>query len=204
MNFKYYIWVILLVSSAVLLCGGQTALAQESAAAAAIVPASGPLEVIFFWVLAIMIIGSALWIALTGSVVRMAVGLFFSFGGVALLFFLLQAYFLGVVQLIVYVGGILVLVVFGIMLTSSSPHVRYQVPRMELATTGLVSLLLFMVLGHVLYHAPWSTTGPQLPVSMNELGRGLLTDYLVPFELAGVVLLVVMVGAAYLARQEKR
>jgi NADH-quinone oxidoreductase subunit J len=163
---------------------------------------SGIAEAMMFYAFAFVIVGGGLGVVLSGSVVRMAVWLFTSFSGVALLFFLLQAHFLAAVQLIVYVGGILVLIVFGIMLTSSSPWLRFDVRRWEVGVAGAVCLALCAALSHALYHTQWAGSTENLTnIKIDALGRSLITDYLVPFELAAVLLMIVMIGAAYLARQ---
>ncbi len=204
---------ILIILTLAALTGGWS----EPLPAATAVAASGPnyeiniaaeegnlFEGVFFWVFALATVASALGVVITGNVVRMALCLFSAFGGVAMLFFLLQAHFLAAVQLIVYVGGILVLIVFGIMLTSSSPWVRFEVKRGEVAASGVICLALFGALWAVLLGADWSGASPASDnISIASLGRTLLTHYLVPFEVAAVLLMVIMVGAAYLARQQK-
>lgn len=161
-------------------------------------------ETVLFYAFAAATVISALGVVLSGNVVRMAMCLFATFGAVAVLFFLLQAFFLGVVQLIVYVGGILVLIVFGIMLTSSSPWLKFDIKRRELFATGAICAGLAALLCHGVYHATWKGRALEQGPTMSALGKSLLTDYLVPFEVASVLLLVVMIGAAYLAKQERR
>ncbi len=160
-------------------------------------------EDVLFYFFAVLTVGSALGVVLAGSVVRMAMWLFATFGAVAMLFFLLQAYFLGTVQLIVYVGGILVLIVFGIMLTSSSPWLKFEIKKGELIASGVICGGLCLALSYVLCQAEWEGIEMAESVSVATLGKSLLTDYLVPFEVASVLLLVVMIGAAYLAKQER-
>ena len=160
-------------------------------------------EDVLFYVFAIATVVSALGVVLSGNVVRMAMCLFATFGAVAMLFFLWQAYFLGTAQLIVYVGGILVLVVFGIMLTSSSPWLKFEVKRSEVVAGGVICAGLCAALSFVILRAEWHGQ-PSLERSTRAWqGKALLTNYLVPFEVASVLLLVVMIGAAYLAKQER-
>ena len=160
-------------------------------------------EDVLFYVFAGATVLSALGVVLSGSVVRMAMCLFATFGAVAMLFFLLQAYFLGTAQLIVYVGGILVLVVFGIMLTSSSPWLKFEVKRSEVVAGGVICAGLCAALSFVILRADWQGQPSLESSTVAWLGKALLTNYLVPFEVASVLLLVVMIGAAYLARQER-
>ncbi len=160
-------------------------------------------EDVLFYVFAIATVVSALGVVLSGSVVRMAMCLFATFGAVAMLFFLLQAYFLGTAQLVVYVGGILVLVVFGIMLTSSSPWLKFEVKRSEVVASGVICAGLCAALSFVMLRADWQGEPSVESSTVAWLGKALLTNYLVPFEVASVLLLVVMIGAAYLAKQDR-
>lgn len=147
---------------------------------------------------------SAIGVCAARKIDRMAVWLFFALGSVAALYFLLAANFVAAIQLIVYVGGVLVLLIFGIMLTSKSPWVRFDPPAREVVAAvlvcgGLLACLVFIIATS--YWTGYDAVGEAAPVE--AIGRSLLTRYLVPFEAAGVLLMIVMVGAAHLARQEK-
>ena len=164
----------------------------------------GLLEVLLFYAVAGSTVLSALGVCVAKNIVRMAVWLFIGLGSVAMLYFLLAANFLGAIQLIVYAGGTLVLLVFGVMLTSKSPWVRFDPPKVELIAAGIVCLALAMTLCTVLARTAWSSVERIVPgATVAAFGERLLTTYLVPFEVAGVLLMIVMVGAAYLARQEE-
>ncbi|MFQ5491722.1 MAG: NADH-quinone oxidoreductase subunit J [Phycisphaerae bacterium] len=160
-------------------------------------------EAAAFYLFGGLAVVSALAICVSRDIVRMAVWLFATLSSVAVLYFLLAAYFVGAVQLIVYAGGTLVLLIFGVMLTNKSPWVRLEVRRGEMILGALVAGLLVLALLGVVLETQWLTTAPAEPAAMATLGKELLTTYLVPFEAASVLLLVVMIGAAYLARQER-
>ena len=160
-------------------------------------------EDVLFYMFAVATVGSALGVVFSGSVVRMAMCLFATFAAVAMLFFLLQAHFIGTAQLIVYVGGILVLVVFGIMLTSSSPWLKFEIRRGELIASGLICGGLCAALAVVFIRTEWDGVALEENTSVATLGHSLLNNYLVPFEVASVLLLIVMIGAAYLAKQDR-
>src|SRR5205823_10116782 len=81
---------------------------------------------VLFWIFALMSAGAALGVAISRNIVRTAVFLLFTLTGVAGLYFLLNAEFLAAVQLVVYAGGTLILIVFGVMLTSKSPFSRFD------------------------------------------------------------------------------
>ncbi len=164
----------------------------------------GTLDALLFYGVGGAAMLSAVGVCVTRNIVRMAVWLFVALGSVATLYFLLAANFLGAIQLIVYAGGTLVLLIFGVMLTSKSPWVRFDTSLLERLAAGVVCLALFVVLCIVLTGTVWSRPqGLVLGTALVDLGRRLLTTYLVPFEVAGVLLMIVMVGAAHLARQEK-
>ncbi len=159
-----------------------------------------------FYLFAAVAAGGAVGVAACRDVVRAAVWLLFALAGVAGLYFLLDAEFLAAVQLVVYVGGILVLIVFGVMLTSTSGLARYEPSRGEVATAAVLAAVLLAAVVTLVTRAafPLAAVLPDGSVGVAPLGQALLGDYLVPFELASVLLLVVLVGAAHLAAGRRR
>jgi NADH-quinone oxidoreductase subunit J len=163
-----------------------------------------------FYAFALVMATSAICVALSQNIVRMAVSLLFTLAGVAGLYFLLSAEFLAAVQLVVYAGGTLILIIFGVMLTSKSPFSRLQPKRWEVAVAVALgtALLAVLIAGfHTMFSSMQPADGP-LPEGarypMEKLGQVLLGDYLVPFEVVSVLLLTVMIGAAYLAKARRR
>ena len=203
--------LMLLMAAAVLGAATTVALAADEASETAgrvgPIEAAAPggwLEPVLFYLVALVMVVSALGVCISKNIVRMAVWLFGALGSVAMLYFLLAANFLGAIQLIVYVGGTLILLIFGVMLTSKSPWVRFEAPKLEVAGAAVVCLALFVCLAVVLGRAVWQGVAEVIPgAAIVDIGKALLTTYLVPFEVAGVLLMIVMVGAAHLARQEK-
>ena len=161
-------------------------------------------EAIAFYILAAIVAGSAFGCVLARNIVRMALCLLGTLGGVALLYFLMSANFLGVIQLIVYAGGVLVVIIFGVMLTSRAAGVKLRPKKIEVLAAAVVCLGLLAGLTTILVRTTWpaSTESPQA-FDIARLGQELLTTYLVPFELVSVLLLAVMIGAAYLAQPAK-
>jgi NADH-quinone oxidoreductase subunit J len=159
-----------------------------------------------FYLFAAVSAFGAVGVAVARDIVRAAVFLLFALAGVAGIYFLLDAEFLAAVQLVVYVGGILVLIVFGVMLTSASPLVRYGPSRGEVAVASGLSAVLLAALVVLMLRGrfPVSANAASAPAGVELLGQALLGDYLVPFELASVLLLVVLVGAAHLAAGRRR
>lgn len=163
------------------------------------------MEDLAFYIFAGISLFSAIAVVLSKNIVRAAVGLLGTLGGVACLYFLADANLLGVIQLIVYAGGTLILIVFGIMLTSQSPWVGFKPTRLQAIAATIVAAILMVGITRLVLMVPWAARSSgqliQSP-SVHSVGDALLTTYLVPFEVASVLLLVVMIGAAYLARTE--
>jgi len=165
--------------------------------------AGGWLEFALFNLVAGGVVISVIGVCLSRNIVRMAVWLFMCLGSVAMVYFMLAATFLGAIQLIVYAGGTLVLLIFGVMLTSKSPWVKFEAGAAETALAGVICLALTASLCLILSRTTWHAAEAIVPgPAITMIGQQLITKYLVPFEVAGVLLFIVMVGAAYLARQE--
>jgi NADH-quinone oxidoreductase subunit J len=161
---------------------------------------------VLFYAFALMSAISAIGVVVSKNIVRTAVCLLFTLVGVAGLYFLLNAEFLAAVQLVVYAGGTLILIIFGVMLTSKSPFSRFEPKLVEvmIATSINLVLLIALMLGilNTKFRVQPSSETAHYPVDL--LGQALLGDFLVPFELASVLLLAVMIGAAYLAKGRRR
>jgi NADH-quinone oxidoreductase subunit J len=158
-----------------------------------------------FYVFAAMSVGSALWVVISRNIVRTAVALLFTLIGVAGLYFMLNAEFLAAVQLVVYAGGTLILIIFGVMLTSKSPVSRFEPKLVEVVIAMTVGAVLLIALVAAILRAQFVEKPIETTLyPMDKLGQALLGDYLIPFEIASVLLLVVMIGAAYLAKARRR
>ncbi len=198
---------------------------------------------LFFLAFAVVACVMAVAVVLADNVVRMAFYLVLSLGATAGLFFLAGAEFVGAMQLMIYVGGTLVLLVFGVMLTAQAPFVSIKTATGDRVLAGIVAASLLAVLLQAAFsvHAwrepgrfPGDTGGVVEPMS-TPLGMALVgvrvddpspglaqengggngdgsggaaaggrSGYLLPFEIVSVHLLVVLVGAAYLARAKRR
>jgi NADH-quinone oxidoreductase subunit J len=167
---------------------------------------------VFFYLYAALACSFAVAVVMTANVVRMAFYLVLSLAATSGLFYLAGADFVGAMQLMIYVGGTLVLLVFGVMLTAQGPFINLKSDRGDWIKSGLVGAALLAVLLAAAFKVPqWLpsqeaadlTTQTMAPTA-TPLGMKLLSDYLLPFEIVSVHLLVVLVGAAYLARTKKR
>src|SRR5215207_3660058 len=110
-------------------------------------PDAAQANALLFWLFALMAGGSAVGVVVSRNIVRTAVALLFTLMGVAGLYFLLHAEFLAAVQLVVYAGGTLILIIFGVMLTSKSPFSRFEPKLGEVVIAGSIGMLLLFSLG---------------------------------------------------------
>jgi NADH:ubiquinone oxidoreductase subunit 6 (subunit J) len=198
------------------------------------------MEAVIFAIYAIAACAGAIAVVVTQNVVRMAFWLIVSLGSVAGLFFLLHADFLGATQLLIYVGGTVVLLIFGVMLTASGTTIAIKSGPGETVLGGLVGLVVLGVLAFGVLGVDWTANREKLLAvspdaaagaaynsqetgrTARKLGAALMgvrferdlgkpagsgplgTGYLLPFEIISVHLLVVLVGASYLARAKRR
>ncbi len=186
----------------VLLFGCLTALAGgDDPAQLATAGGGSTAEAVAFYLLAAAAALSALGCAIATNIVRMAICLLGTLASVAILYFLMAADFLGVIQLVVYAGGTLIVIVFGVMLTSRVYGLRLRPRPVEVLAGLVVCAGLFAGLAAILLRTTWTSNALE-PASypVAEIGQSLLSTYLVPFELVSVLLLAVMIGAAYLAQ----
>ena len=194
--------------------------------------------VLVFAIFAIAACGGALAVVLSQNVVRMAFWLIISLSSVAGIFFFLNADFVGATQLLIYVGGTVVLLIFGVMLTAQGPYVNLKTNPAEVVLSLGLGAVVFAMLVAAFSGVNWErnseriesqfgTASVQTP-GYNQQGEGstvrriggalsgLRTEslrdgkpaerpgYLLPFEIVSVHLLVVLVGASYLARAKRR
>jgi len=161
------------------------------------------LETLAFVVLAVILIGSALMVIFMRRIVHAALCMVACFAAVAGLFILLNAEFLAAVQVLIYAGAVVVLLLFAIMLTQGSQTPRSNPFNRQSGLAAVVALALLGVMGWVLLQTPWSVASNPAPVNVTEtLGKLLFTDYVLAFELASIVLLVAMIGAIVIARED--
>lgn len=161
---------------------------------------------IVFYVFALITLVSAGVVVFSRNIVYAAFALLFTFFGVAALYVLLHADFLAVTQVLIYVGGILVLLLFGVMLTNNVISVEIRTGTVQTIPALVIVAIVAGTLAGLSY-ATWkgvaapSAGGPQTTTA--TLGQMLMTSYVLPFEIASVVLLVALVGAAMTARRHR-
>lgn len=159
---------------------------------------------IIFYAISIIIVISAFTVVFSKNMIYSAISLFFTLFGVAGIFILLFADFLAVTQIIVYIGGVLVLLVFGIMLTSNITDVSVKVKGLNPIPAIIFVVVMVVLLIYTLINTYWNVSDiSKNEITVNQIGILLLTNYLLPFEVASVLLLIALIGAAMFARKSK-
>lgn len=162
---------------------------------------------IVFYIFAFITLFSAFVVVFSRNIIYSAFSLLFTFFGVAGLYVLLQADFLAVTQILIYVGGILVLLLFGVMLTNKVVSVDIKAGSMQTIPALLIVAVVAGSLSGVFYSTWKSVPTPAavaLQTTTKSIGEMLMTSYLLPFEIASVILLVALMGAAMISRREKK
>ena len=167
---------------------------------------------IIFFIFAGITVGGALYLLFTKNVLYAAYSLLLTLLGVSGLYVFAGADFLAVSQIMIYVGGILVLMVFGIMLTNNKNTQRQTNQANKISVSHhnvfwavLVATLLFLGYLKVILEANFNIIGKQTIAgsSVQKIGINLMTDYVFAFEVIGILLLAALVGAVFIAKKEK-
>jgi NADH-quinone oxidoreductase subunit J len=154
-----------------------------------------------FFALAALTLGSAGIVAFSKNIIYSTLGLLGTFLGIAGLYDTLSADFLSAVQILVYVGGTLTLILFAVMLTARIDKMKLSNPRGGVAVAFVLVALVLLVLGTVAAQTPWPAEARPVMPSTAKLGHAFLGEYLLPFELGSIVLLGAMIGSVVLARR---
>lgn len=162
-------------------------------------------QIVTFGILAVMVLGGALGVVLFENVVYSAFLLALVFIGISGLYFLLNADFVAAAQVLIYVGAVNVLILFAIMLVNKREAFK-PLPKswIRRGATALVCLGIFALLSTMVMTTPWaiSSATPAGDAGVVVIGLHFFSDFLLPFELASVLLLMALVGAIVLARRE--
>jgi NADH-quinone oxidoreductase subunit J len=182
---------------------GVLAIAPAAENAAADRTGQGGVAAVLFYVLSAITLGGAALVAFVRNILYSALGLLAALLGAGSLYVLLSADFVAIAQLLVYVGGVMVLVLFAVMLTSKITEVNVSNSSFGLFGGLLLFVAMAPVLVAVALLTPWRTSapGPLAPITA-DVGNALLTRWLLPFEVASLVLLATLIGAVVIARKE--
>ena len=161
---------------------------------------------IAFYSFAALILSSALVVVFSKKIIYSAFALLFTFFGVAGIYVLLNADFIAITQIMIYVGGILVLIIFGVMLTTKISNVDIKEGlsgKLQKSFAGLIVAIIAITLIILYKNVSWAVDKvPEVKTTISSIGTALLTDYLLGFEVASVLLLIAIVGAAFIARRK--
>ena len=158
---------------------------------------------VFFGVFAVVMIYSAIRVVTTSNVVHAALWLVVVLAGVACQFILLGAEFVAVTQVLVYIGAVVVLFLFGVMLTRASLGDDESVDNEKRTIASIVGLLLFAVMAMALVDT-WGDDRIVIdePQHVSEVSDSIFSQYIVPFEAVSVLLLAALIGAIVVARKD--
>ena len=158
---------------------------------------------IVFYCFAVVVIGSAAMVVFSRSLIRSAFALLFTFFGVAALYVFLGADFLAATQMVIYVGGILVLLLFGVMLTHKLYDLNLRGEAYQFKPALLLVLIVFSTLVFLMLQTQWYGGGESADVPTTAaIGELLMRDYILPFEAASILLLIALIGAAMIVRRK--
>jgi NADH-quinone oxidoreductase subunit J len=158
---------------------------------------------LIFVLLALLTVVPAIWVVFSPNIVHAGFALLFTLLGVSGLYAYMGADFIAVTQLMVYVGGVLVLVLFTVMMTRV-PQGDHRVRGLDrFVPAGVFAALVFAVLYKVVTAVQWNASEVPAEPTIAEIGTNLMTSYIFPFEYVSLVLLAAMIGAAILIRESK-
>jgi NADH-quinone oxidoreductase subunit J len=162
------------------------------------------LEPIAFWGLSVVLVGSALAVVLSKNLFHAVLWLALALTGTAGVFLLLDAEFLAAVQLLLYAGGIITIVVFAIVVTERLVGERLTQTNMRIGGGFAVSAVLLGFIVTVIDERPLATARPEMAGDLTQaIGMAVQTRFVLPFELLAILMLAGMLGALYFARPEE-
>ena len=158
---------------------------------------------ILFYSIVLLVVLSSYWVVISPNLVHSAVSLLFTLFGVAGLYVFLYADFIAAAQIIIYVGGILVLIIFGVMLTNNIADPKLTNKSQHQLLAGIFSFALLIMLSNIVFDTNWYVEELITRDStVNDIGMMLLSTYLLPFEVVSILLLGALIGAAMLSRKK--
>ena len=161
------------------------------------------LGLLLFLGLFMLIIASAFMVATSPNLVHSAVSLLFTLFGIAAIYIYLYADFIAATQVVIYVGGILVLIIFGVMLTNKIENATITSKTHNQIPAVFFSSILLLLQFYIIFNTKWLVKD-NLPKenTIDSIGNLLLTKYLLPFEVISILLLAALIGAAMLSRKK--
>ena len=159
----------------------------------------------FFILFSIIILISGFRVVTTPNMFHAALYLVIALFGVALMFVLLNAGFLAAAQLIVYIGAISILIIFAVMLTRGMMQPKGPQLNAQASLAAVVAVAALFILIRVVTAFSYPVVNADVPAdSITRLGNAIVGDFVLPFEVASVLLLAALIGAIYIARERKK
>jgi NADH-quinone oxidoreductase subunit J len=161
-----------------------------------------------FWIIAVVMAAAAIGVVTMKNIVHAALALVVVLAGVAAQYILLQAEFLGIVQVLIYIGAVIVLFLFGIMLTRAPMRKSAEYDNDQRPLAGAVALLIFGVLAYLLadefggFGDPADKLRLTQPTATSAIADSIFRTYVVAFEAVSLLLLAALIGAIVLARRD--
>jgi NAD(P)H-quinone oxidoreductase subunit 6 len=162
------------------------------------------LQQFIFYGLALLTVGSAMLVAFSRNIVYSTFALLGAFMGVVGIYILLAADFVAMVQLLVYVGGILVLTIFAVMLTAGIGDVTISNRAVGTVPAVFTVSIAAMVMAYAIGRTHWHQAATVVAPTTYAIGNAFLGEYVLPFEVASLVLLAALIGAIVISRHEAR
>ena len=162
---------------------------------------------IIFGLIVFLTVGGAIVTVTSQNLARAVFALLFTFLGVTGLYFLMQADFIAMVQLMVYIGGVTILLLFGVMLTQKAHKLEMGFSAVNPNTGAIISMGVFVGLVILILNVDEWYDYEFVNLNngtINEIGNQLLGQWVLPFEVASILLLMALVGAATLARRREK
>ena len=160
-------------------------------------------EVVAFWGVAVVLVGAALAVVLTKNLFHAVLWLALALTGTAGVFLQLDAEFLAAVQLLLYAGGIVTIVVFAIVVTERLVGERISQTSRRIGGGAVVAGALLFVILSAISQRPLAAARPELPADLTRtIGDAVLTRFVLPFELLALLMLAALMGAIYFARPD--
>ena len=159
-------------------------------------------ELLFFSIASLVII-SGCWVVMSPNLVHSAVSLLFTLFGIAAIYIYLYADFIAATQVVIYVGGILVLIIFGVMLTNKIENATIDSKTQNKIPGLFFSTTLLIIQFYIIFNTNWNIVDNNAKDStIKDIGNMLLNKYLLPFEVVSILLLAALIGAAMLSRKK--
>jgi len=159
---------------------------------------------VLFMTLAAVMLGSALLVVTLRDIIRCGLAMIVSFGALAGIYVTLGAPVIAAAQVLVYIGAIAVLILFAVMLTQAKNAPAKLVFQTQAIPAAIAALVLAVLVALTVTATDWGDVGGVIETNTNELARLLFDQYVLPFEIVGVLLLAAVVGGVFLAKREDR